>query len=97
MILHCFGINSTSIFLTQLIGAPLYLVNKSFYYAWMAMTKELFGLVVNCVTQWFTSTTIRISGDASVRGQLRLTKDGRLETDFPERLILLANHQVRLF
>ena len=60
------------------------------------MTKELFGLVVNSVTQWFTSTTIRISGDASVRGQLKLTKDGRLETDFPERLILLANHQVRL-
>lgn len=38
---------------------------------------------------------VRISGDASVAGQLRKTADGRAECDFPERLIMIANHQVR--
>lgn len=38
---------------------------------------------------------VRISGDASVAGQLRKTEDGRAECDFPQRLIMIANHQAR--
>jgi lysocardiolipin and lysophospholipid acyltransferase len=38
---------------------------------------------------------VRISGDESVKGQLRKTKDGRLECDFPDRMVMIANHQVR--
>ena len=46
------------------------------------------------VTQWFCPTIIRISGDKSVRAQLVKTNDGRLETHFPERIVLIANHQI---
>lgn len=60
----------------------------------MAMTKQFFGLVTNVVTQWYNPTLIRISSDASVRGQLKLTEDGRLETSFPERMVLITNHQL---
>jgi lysocardiolipin and lysophospholipid acyltransferase len=45
-------------------------------------------------TQWFSPTTIRISGDLSVAGQMRLTKDGRVQFSFPERILLIANHQL---
>ena len=38
---------------------------------------------------------VRVSGDASVAGQLRKTADGRVELQFPERLVMIANHQVR--
>lgn len=38
---------------------------------------------------------MRVSGDESVAGQLRKTADGRIECDFPERMIMVANHQVR--
>ena len=38
---------------------------------------------------------VRVSGDASVAGQLRKTADGRVELLFPERLVMIANHQVR--
>ncbi|KAF2181631.1 acyltransferase-domain-containing protein [Zopfia rhizophila CBS 207.26] len=82
-----------SICITQLIGAPLYFYNKDLYYAWMAMTKQHFGLVATTMTEWWAPTKIRISGDESVRGQLRKTEDGRLECDFPERMVLIANHQ----
>jgi len=85
----------SSIHIAQFAGLPLYLIDKGLYFSWVAMTKQFFCLVTNCVTQWFAPITIRISGDASVRGQLRLTKDGFLKTDFPERLVLIANHQVR--
>lgn len=31
------------IVVTQLIGSPLYLINKDYYYSYMAMTKQNFG------------------------------------------------------
>lgn len=35
-----------------------------------------------------------MSGDASVRGQLLVKMDGTLLLDFPERIVLIANHQI---
>lgn len=60
----------------------------------MALTKQYFGLLATTGTQWFSPTVIRISGDASIDGQLKQCADGRLECDFPERMILVANHQI---
>ncbi|CAL5874095.1 uncharacterized protein PFLUO_LOCUS8382 [Penicillium psychrofluorescens] len=82
------------VFATQLVGAPLYFINKHLYYSYMAYTKECFGLVITALTQLGAPTLFRVSGDASIRGQLHLTKDGLLETRFPDRLVLIANHQV---
>lgn len=60
----------------------------------MAVTKQYFGLFINSGTQWWSQTVVRISGDASMSGQLRQCPDGRLECDFPARLVLIANHQI---
>ncbi len=79
---------------TQYLGAPLYFINRDYYYAYMALTKQSFGLLITTITQWFSPTVVRLSGDESVRGQLVRTKDGRLEAKFPERLVLIANHQL---
>ena len=46
------------------------------------------------MTQSWAPTIMRVSGDKSVRGQLMQTLDGNLLCDFPERLIMIANHQV---
>lgn len=83
-----------SIHATQLLGFPLYVINRDYYYAYMALTKQSFGIFITTITQWFSPTIIRVSGDASVRGQLVKAKDGRLETRFPERLVMIANHQL---
>lgn len=61
----------------------------------MAVTKESFGLLITTLTHWWAPTVIRISGDASVAGQLSLTPDGRVECAFPDRMVMIANHQVR--
>ncbi|KAJ5081366.1 Phospholipid/glycerol acyltransferase [Penicillium alfredii] len=82
------------LFVTQLVGSPLYLIHKDWYYSYMAHTKQCFGLVITAVTHWGCPTLFRVSGDASVRGQLHLSEDGMLRTQFPERLVLVANHQV---
>lgn len=39
---------------------------------------------------------VKISGDESVTGQIRSTTDGAtgVELAFPERIVLIANHQV---
>lgn len=84
----------SSIALTQCLGAPLYLINRDYYYAYMALTKQSFGLLITTLTQWFSPTVIRVSGDKSVRGQLLRSKNGRLQTNFPERLVMISNHQL---
>lgn len=87
----CVAIN-----ITQFIGAPLYWINRDLYYAYMALTKESFGLLITTMTKIWGPTTIRISGDQSVAGQIHRTPDGRVEFDFPDRMVMIANHQVRL-
>ncbi|OAA78539.1 Phospholipid/glycerol acyltransferase [Akanthomyces lecanii RCEF 1005] len=72
---------------TQLIGAPLYFVNKDMYYAYMAMTKRSFALVITVMTRIWGRTMIRVSGDESVAGQIKKMPDGTVQFDFPERLI----------
>ncbi|KAF1851172.1 acyltransferase-domain-containing protein [Cucurbitaria berberidis CBS 394.84] len=88
---------STSIFaiaITQYIGLPLYFYSKDLFYAWMALSKQHFGIVSTTMTYWWAPVKMRISGDESVRGQFRKTEDGRLECDFPERMVLVSNHQI---
>ncbi|KAL2261673.1 hypothetical protein VTK26DRAFT_3635 [Humicola hyalothermophila] len=85
---------ATAIHATQLIGAPLYWINRDLFYAYMSLTKESFGLLITTMTHWWGPTTIRISGDASVADQIRKTEDGLVEFDFPERMIMIANHQI---
>ncbi|SPN98740.1 related to acetyltransferase [Cephalotrichum gorgonifer] len=89
-----FILSCVAIVLTQLIGAPLYWYDRNLYYSYMALTKESFGILAVTVTHWWGSTVMRISGDESVAGQIRKTADGRVEFDFPERLVLIANHQI---
>jgi len=86
--------NWCRILITQIIGCPLYIINKEWYYTYMSLTKQSFGLLAITISDWWSPTKIRISGDESVRGQIRLGKDGLLECDFPERIVLIANHQV---
>ncbi len=83
-----------SIHATQLIGAPLYWINRELFYGYMSLTKQSFGLLITTMTHWWGPTTIRISGDASVADEMRKTEDGLVEFSFPERMVMIANHQV---
>ena len=80
--------------ISQFIGTPLYLINKDWYNAWIAFTKQSVGLLVTTMTQFWAPTTVIISGDKSMRGQLLKTVQGNLYCDFPERLVFIANHQI---
>ena len=92
---RCTRLTVRRINVTQFIGAPLYWINRELFYSYMALTKQSFGLLVTTMTHWWSPTTIRISGDASVIGQIKQRPDGLVEFLFPERLVLIANHQVR--
>ncbi|KAK1073357.1 hypothetical protein LTR33_010001 [Friedmanniomyces endolithicus] len=78
----------------QLLGAPLYFVSKDWFYAYMAMTKQYFGLFATIMTQWWSPSVIRISGDKSMAGLIKQGEDGMLRMAFEERLVLMANHQI---
>lgn len=53
------------------------------------------ALMILFMTELWTTTRIHITGDESVRDQIRQLKDGKVEYNFPERLVLISNHQVR--
>ncbi|KAI2778031.1 acyltransferase-domain-containing protein [Daldinia loculata] len=89
-----FASGCLSIHLTQIIGSPLYYANRDLYYAYMSLTKASFGLLITTMTQWWAPTVIRMSGDSSVAGQLSLAPDGRVQCAFPERMVMIANHQI---
>lgn len=86
--------SSLSIHLTQILGAPLYYYKREWYDRYMSKTKEFFGLTIIAMTQWWGPTTIRISGDAEVTKEISKTLDGLAECNFPERMVMIANHQV---
>ena len=62
----------------------------------MAHTKKAMALLILFMTQWWTTTRVYITGDESMRHQVRKLKDGRVEYGLPERLVLMSNHQVLL-
>ncbi|KAG6143224.1 hypothetical protein E4U12_001658 [Claviceps purpurea] len=80
--------------ITQFIGAPLYFIHRDWFYAYMAMTKRSFSLTITSMTHIFGPTTIRISGDESVKGQILPATGGGVEFKFPERMVMIANHQI---
>ncbi|KAK9449561.1 acyltransferase-domain-containing protein [Limtongia smithiae] len=79
---------------TQLIGWPLRLISKDWSHAWVDYTKQSFGLVVTTMTQWWSPTPVHVVGDHSVAGLIVRTEDGRIETKFGEKAVLIANHQI---
>ncbi|KAI9660325.1 MAG: hypothetical protein M1821_009675 [Bathelium mastoideum] len=85
---------SFAISASQFLGAPLKLVDPEFYKSYMASTKESFAVLVTTMTQWWSPTIVRVSGDSSMRGQLYRVKDGTLKCNFTNRLVLMANHQL---
>jgi hypothetical protein len=100
-----FNIPCVVIVATQIIGLPLALYDKNLFYAYVpdpyyadvryiANTKKSFGVAVTTITQWFAPTPIIISGDESVKDEIKATPDGLVETHFAERIVFIANHLV---
>ncbi|KAJ4375148.1 hypothetical protein N0V83_002232 [Neocucurbitaria cava] len=79
---------------SQFLGAPLKLIDPQFYDGYMAYTKECFAILITCLTQWWAPTVVRVSGDSSMVGQLIKKKDGSLQCNFADRMVLMANHQL---
>lgn len=70
------------------------LIDPQFYEGYMAYTKECFAILITCLTQWWAPTVVRVSGDSSMVGQLIQRKDGSLQCNFADRMVLMANHQL---
>lgn len=79
---------------SQFLGAPLKAIDPKSYEAYMAFTKQNFGVLITTMTQWWSPTVVKVSGDTSIPKQLFRKADGSLECKFPKRLVMMANHQL---
>jgi len=78
----------------QLMGVPLYFISHDWFYASRALSKQFFGLLITTMTQWWSPTVVRVSGDKSVAGLLKQDKEGLVSVNFGDRVVLMANHQL---
>lgn len=69
-------------------------MDPKFYDGYMAWTKESFAVLCTTMTQWWSPTVVRVTGDDSMKGQLYKMDDGTLKCNFPHRMVLMANHQL---
>jgi lysocardiolipin and lysophospholipid acyltransferase len=78
----------------QILGLPLYFYNQDWYYAWQALAKQFFSILLVTMTEWWSPTEVRITWDKSVDGQISQNPDGKVKLNFPERMVLISNHQI---
>lgn len=70
-------------------------MSKDLYEAWTEYTKQLFGIVVIFITQYWTPLKVKITGNSTVAGLFGINpKTGLLETRFEDRAIVISNHQL---
>ena len=86
--------NLISINVSQVLGAPVSLVNQEWYNSWISYTKKSFAVLTMTMTERWAPTVVKVSGDASMRGQLFQSSKGELLCNFPRRLVMIANHQI---
>jgi len=89
-----FFISCFTLHLQQWVGAPLYFYAQDTYYSWQALCKQHFALVLINLNDWWSPTVAYVTWDPSVAGQVQQTADGKISLTFPERLVLISNHQL---
>ncbi|KAF2109747.1 acyltransferase-domain-containing protein [Lophiotrema nucula] len=94
VIISCFLVGNCCIHVLQWLGSPLYCINRRWFHEWQVKAKEMCALLLFALNQWASSCTVKVSGDASVRHQIRSAPEGQIILDFPDRLVLIANHQI---
>lgn len=87
-------ITINSLHVQQWLGAPLYWCNQGWSYCWQAVVKESTALLLLSLNQWRTPMIAQVSSDSSIQGQIRKTPGRKIIFDFPDRIVLIANHQV---
>lgn len=83
-----------SLHIQQFFGLPLYW-SSGLYRSWQDAVKSSTAVLLIGLNQWRAPTTAEISWDESMKGQIKWTSNGKIEFDAPDRMVLIANHQVR--
>ncbi|OAL42539.1 putative acyltransferase [Pyrenochaeta sp. DS3sAY3a] len=90
----CFFACTICMHCQQWLGAPLYLWDQKSFYDWQAIVKESTALLLLGLNQWRAPSRAMISGDLSVKEQIKKLPNGKVALDFPDRIVLIANHQI---
>lgn len=89
-----FLLSCISIVVTQWLGYPLKYQAPMAWVIWVEYTKQQFIVVMLLIVQALTSTQMRVSGDETMKGVFSVDGNGYLTSDFEERAIVIANHQL---
>lgn len=86
-----------SLHLQQWLGLPLLYIDRGMYDSWQDFVKELTTVLVIGLNQFRAPVVVQFSNDSTVEGQVRKNSSGEVIVKFPSRIVLMANHQVRIW
>lgn len=84
----------SSLHIQQWLGLPLMYIDVGLYNSWQSHVKGCTTVLLLGLNQWRAPVMAQISSDSSVKGQICKSRDGEVILDFPQRVVLMANHQV---
>lgn len=87
--------SSFCIYGSQLVGSPLALISPDWWHAWIDFTKQMFGILLIFITQWWTPLRVKISHDPALNELFAVDdKTGHLHSKFAKRAVVMSNHQL---
>jgi 1-acyl-sn-glycerol-3-phosphate acyltransferase len=86
---------SAALNFSQFLSLLLWPFSHSYYHSYIKHTQRCFGILLVAINQFFAPSNFVITVDKSAAGVLKQSWNGaKVELDMPERLILIANHQI---
>ncbi|RIA82640.1 acyltransferase-domain-containing protein, partial [Glomus cerebriforme] len=86
---------SAALNFSQFLSLLLWPFSHSYYHSYIKHTQRCFGILLVAINQFFAPSNFVITLDKSAKGVLKQSWNGaKVELDMPERLILIANHQI---
>ncbi|PKY48579.1 acyltransferase [Rhizophagus irregularis] len=90
-----FAGQSAALNFSQFLSLLLWPFSHSYYQSYIKHTQRCFGILLVAINQFFAPSNFVITVDKSAKGVLKQSWNGaKVELDMPERLILIANHQI---
>ncbi|KAG9295389.1 hypothetical protein G9A89_013418 [Geosiphon pyriformis] len=80
---------------SQFLGLLLWPFSKAYYQYYILQTQKSFGVLLMAINQFFAPSNFVITTDDSAKDVIKQTWNGaKVELNIPERIVLIANHQI---
>ncbi|CAJ0647930.1 9792_t:CDS:2 [Entrophospora sp. SA101] len=79
---------------SQFLGLLLWPLPNDFFKNYIIHTQRCFGILLVSINQFFAPSNFIVTTDKSAKDIIKITRNNSVKLELPERIILIANHQI---